>query len=221
MTKKVTHTLLLLLGGLVLAYQGTTLLAAPPQQAATPTPAASEEPLEEPVVKAGTTVTETADMTETVAAEPTLAELAARVDALQTQIDALAAANAGSGQANEVATAVYLLDSAGLHALDVRLNEEGVIEASDAGNVARVARLLGSVDWPAELAADAAALTDVLTQLASALNADDVETAAPLATQTHETQHDFSHAVEHWLGEVSGGHGEESAGAHGEEELTE
>lgn len=123
----------------------------------------------------------------------------------------------GVGQAFRVASAVYLLDTAGLHDLDVRLNEEDVIEAGDSGRVARVARLLGSVDWPEPLATEVVTLTTVLTDLATALENDDLATAAPLATQVHEVQHDFSHAAEHWLGEMTGQHDEGADHAQGKE----
>ena len=123
----------------------------------------------------------------------------------------------GGGQAFRVTNAVYLLDTAGLHDLDVQLNEEGVIEAGDSGRVARVARLLGTVDWPEPLATEVITLTTLLTDLATALENDDVTAAAPLATQVHEVQHDFSHAAEHWLAELSGQHEEEAAHAEGEE----
>jgi hypothetical protein len=124
------------------------------------------------------------------------------------------------GQPFRVTAAVYLLDNAGLHGLDVRLNEEKVIEAGDAGSVARVVRLLAAVDWPDELAEDAATLSDVLTELAEALGNDDLKTAAPLATEAHETQHDFSHAAEHWLGEILGTHEEAATGSHAEASAT-
>jgi len=127
----------------------------------------------------------------------------------------------GTGQAFRVTSAVYLLDTAGLHDLDVRLNEEGVIEAGDAGHVARVGRLLGTVDWPAPLATEVITLTTVLTDLATALENDDVTIAAPLATQAHEVQHDFSHAAEHWLAELTGHHDEEADHAEGEEKAAD
>lgn len=203
MAQRVTVALFLLFGLALLVYQGPTLVAAPSQQTTSATPEATAEPLKEAEV----TAPETIAASEAVAAEPTLAALAARIDALQTQVDALAAST-GPNLANEVTTAVYLLDDAGLHGLDERLNNEGVIEASDAGRVARVARLLRSVDWPAELAEDAAALTDTLDQLATALREDDLEAGAPLATQAHEEQHDLSHEAEHWLGKRSSGHGD-------------
>jgi hypothetical protein len=138
--------------------------------------------------------------------------LAARIEALEAQVEALSSAGEShAASANELTTAVYLLDTAGLHDIDVRLNEEGVIDPSDAGTVTRVARLLPTVDWPEGLAEDAATLTDLLAQLGAALAEDDVAAAAPLATQVHETQHDFSHAAEAWLGGSSGEHSDEES----------
>lgn len=217
MTKNTIITLLLLSGLALMAFQGPTLLAAPPQHTpATPEP--TEEPLEE-------TADEVAEgTTGTVAAEPAIAELVARIDALQAQVNALAAGT-NPGLVNEVTTAVYLLDNAGLHGLDERLNDEGLIQASDAGRVARIARVLSSVDWPAPLAEEAEALVDTLNQLAEALRADDLEAAAPLGTQAHVDQHAFSHTAEHWLRDLTHGHGDEVSD-HGndtddEEESTE
>ncbi len=194
MTKRLSFALILLLGS-CLFFPQPLVLAAPLADTATPTPVAAEE-----------TPAETQAATE--ATEPTLLDLQARIDALQAQVDELATQAASdpivsAALANQVTTAIYLLDTAGLHDLDVRLNEEGVIEAGDAGKVTRVARLLSTVDWPASMATEAITLTNVLTELATALTNDDVTTAAPLATQTHELQHDFSHAAEHWLGEVT------------------
>ena len=194
MTKRLSFASILLFGS-CLFFQPPLVLAVPLAQTATPTPA-EETPAE----------TEAA----TDATAPTLQDLQARIDALQAQVDELVAATDAdqhgtvpAALANQVTTAIYLLDTAGLHDLDVRLNEEGVIEAGDAGTVNRVARLLSTVDWPEAIATDAISLTNVLTELATALTNDDVATAAPLATQVHEVQHGLSHAAEYWLGEVA------------------
>jgi hypothetical protein len=190
MSKKFTVAMLVLFGVFMLLRQQPDLLAAPTLQSSTPTPAATEEPVEE-----GESAAQEADTA------PTVAELAARIESLEAQVEALSrAAEQHTASANEVTTAVYLLDTAGLHDIDVRLNEEGVIDASDAGKAERLVRLLPTVDWPEALAEDAATLTDLLTQLAAALAEDDVETAASLATQVHEVAHDFSHAAAEWLG---------------------
>lgn len=172
-------------------------LSAAPVAATTPTPTPAEEPV-------SAAITATTTMTVEGAA-PSLADLQAQIAALQAQVDELAATHAAHHAAdiNQVTTAVYLLDTAGLHDLDVRLNEEGVIEPGDAGHVARVNRLLTAVAWPAPLATAIVTLTTALTDLATALENDDLATAAPLATLVHEVQHDFSHGVEHWAEEAA------------------
>lgn len=192
MKQKLILMILLLIGAFLLVRPALTV-AAPVVAEATPTPT--------PAAEAATT----AITTTTKAAEPAVAELLARLDALQAQVNELAAqlsAGHSAADANQVGTAVYLLNAAGLHDLDVQLNEAKVINPSDAGRIARLVRLLSSVVWPAAVATEAATLIDVLDQLATALADDNLAAAAPLATQAHEVQHDFAHAVEHWLGEV-------------------
>jgi copper(I)-binding protein len=121
------------------------------------------------------------------------------------QMDSLTAQE----QRYQVVTTLYLLDTAGLHDLDERLNQEGVINASDAGVVNRVNRLLNITAWPDTLRPQAEELQAVLQQYAQALSDDDVEAAKPLATQAHELQHDLSHDVEHWLESGGAEHGGE------------
>ncbi len=148
---------------------------------------------------------------ETEADTPDLESLLARIDELEARLasleadesEAMAAEPLPVDWVNEVTTAVYLMDSAGLHDLDVRLNEEGEIMSSDAGRVGRLARLLTTVDWPDDLAEDAETVIGVINDLSTALTEDDVEAAAPLATQVHDDGHELSHAAEHWLGEMS------------------
>ncbi|MEZ4615722.1 MAG: hypothetical protein R2867_09455 [Caldilineaceae bacterium] len=173
MKRYLTLLLLLLLSAVSVAFYQPKATAAPPQQSATATPLAEEEP---------TVTTDGADadsaddpQVHDASAEmttPTLEELAARVAALEARLAAQS-----TGDANTVTTAIYLLDSVGLHDLDVRLNEEGVIEAGDAGTVARINRVLGTVLWPTELAPEATALMAVLTELDAALSDDDLATA--------------------------------------------
>ncbi|MCB0062241.1 MAG: hypothetical protein KDE19_09005, partial [Caldilineaceae bacterium] len=158
------------------AYQ-SALLAAPQSQSATATPIAEEEPAatpepaEEPAEAADDY--DHNDEVNSAAEAPTLEELAARVSALEAQL-----ADRGASDANTVATALYLLDNVGLHDLDTRLNEAGTIEAGDAGTVARINRVLSTILWPSDLAADATTLMDTLTQLNAALSDDDLTTAA-------------------------------------------
>lgn len=194
-----TKTLILSIGllfGVFLFVMPPLVEAAPLTDEATATPTPAKE-----AATAALTTTATTD-----AAEPTLPAVLARLDALQAQVDELSAhlaASPSAEDANQVSTAVYLLDTAGLHDLDVQLNEEKVLDPGAAGRVARLVRLLSAVTWPAALDADAQALLTTLDQLATALADDNLEAAAPLATQVHEVQHDFSHAAEHWLGEAA------------------
>jgi hypothetical protein len=118
-----------------------------------------------------------------------------------------------------VTVATYLMDTAGFHAMDERINQQGVIEAGDAGVVNRVNGLLAATAWPEELHAQVDPLRETLSQYAEALANDDVEAAKPLATQAHELQHDLSHAVEHWVGAMTGT-AEPDADEHGQENGT-
>jgi hypothetical protein len=141
-------------------------------------------------------------------------------DQMMTSTESISGTVSIQEQIFQVTVATYLMDTAGFHAMDERLNQEGVIEAGDAGVVNRVNGLLAVTAWPEELQAQVDPLKEALSQYAEALANDDVEAAKPLATQTHELQHDLSHAVEHWVGEMTGtaepdqehDHSEESGG---------
>jgi hypothetical protein len=77
--------------------------------------------------------------------------------------------------------------------------------------------------WPAALQAQVDPLQETLNQYAEALANDDVEAAKALAAQTHEQQHDLSHAIEGWLDEMSGSpaHDTDEAGEEHHEESEE
>jgi copper(I)-binding protein len=216
-TKRLFAIASMLVISFMLLSQGALLNAAPLRQNATATPQAEEEPMEsaatpeaeEEPMAAEATPEAVEEMVADSADAPTVAELAAQITTLQTEL----AAAKTAAQRNGVNMAIYLLDQAGLHALDVQLNEDGELDASAGGRVGQVARLLTTVDWTMDLAADAEQLTDVLTDLAAALEREDMETSAPLATEAHEVQHALSHAAVAWL---SGGHAEHGHG-HSEE----
>ena len=195
-TTRLTVLLVLILGGVLLFAQQPLALAAPQLHGNTPTPAPEEEHDDTTEAEAANDHAETAEA-------PTLETLAARIAALEAEVAALHTGHAGAQtNTNEVTTAIYLLDNAGLHDLDERLNGEGTIESSDSGRVARVARLLASVTWPQALATAAMSTTVVLNDLAAALADDDLANAAPLATTAHDVGHELSHAAEHWLGDL-------------------
>lgn len=186
---------LLILLALAMAQYG--LAAGPVQQSATPTP-----------TPAGATESEAEHEHDETLAEDTTDQAVMVVE---------------PGQAFQVAIATYLMDTAGFHGMDERLNGEGVIEAGDAGVVNRVDGILAVTAWPAELQAQVDPLRETLSQYAEALSNDDVEAAKIVAAQTHEQQHDLSHAIEGWLGDMSGSpeHGTDEAGEEHHEEPEE
>ena len=106
----------------------------------------------------------------------------------------------------ELAVAQYVMDTAGFHAIDDALAETGEINPATASVVARVARMVGSTQWPEDLSDHAGHLSGVLADFEAALSEDDVETATSLAGMAHDHQHDLSAAITAWLsGEMSMG----------------
>lgn len=188
-----------------------TLTAVQYGLAAAPTPENGATNLVEGAAIAATATTEssTAEHEHDAAAEETAAD--------QTM------AAGEQEQRFQVTVTLYLMDTAGFHAMDERINQEETIDAGDAGVVNRVISLLDATAWPADLQAQADELTDVLSQYAEALANDDVEAAKPLATQAHDLQHGLSHAASAWLSGESGGaeHGADGEHDHGEEHSSE
>jgi hypothetical protein len=145
--------------------------------------------------------------------QASLAELEARLDQLATKIGGMQTASGeaeqhaeGSHKASpfEIAMAQYVLDTAGFHAMDEALNETQQVEPAYLSTVRRVQKVLVNTSWPEEIEADAQAFMDLLTQLEAALEADDGEGAASLATEVHDAQHDLSHGIDGWLGAAEG-----------------
>lgn len=193
---------LVIVAALAVSPGQPTALAAPPAQNATPTPAPEAEatPTPAPEVEGATAVEEAVEEE----AEPTVADLLARLETLEATVAELyavheAAHAATYDQVNGVNTAIYLLDSAGLHELETRLVEEGDILPGDSGAVGQLARLLSTVDWPDELADEAVALQEMLVTFSAALADDDLENVQPLSTETHVAYHVFSHNAQMWV----------------------
>ena len=197
---------LLLLTALALSPRGPALFAAQSNQQAsgTPTPAPEAEATATPVAE-DVAAAAAADESE---AEPTLADLAARIESLEATVAELHAAHEAAHAAtyddvNSVNVAIYLLDTAGMHELETRLVSEGEILPSDSGQVGQIARLLATVAWPEKLAAEAAALQEMLVNLSAGLADDDLESVQPLSTETHVAYHVFSHNAQMWIAEAS------------------
>ncbi len=96
----------------------------------------------------------------------------------------------------QIAVATYLMDNAGFHALDDQLNEDGDPPTlENAAMITHIRNALAGTEWSADLQTQVDELIAVLDPLTVALQDADMETAAPLATDAHERQHDLSHTV--------------------------
>ncbi len=104
----------------------------------------------------------------------------------------------------DMAVAQYVLDTAGFHGLAEALAETKTVDPAYLSTVTRVKAVLASAPWPPELAEQGEAFVAKLGEFAAALEADNGEEAARLADETHEAQHELSHAISDWLGTASG-----------------
>jgi hypothetical protein len=109
----------------------------------------------------------------------------------------------------DMVIATYHMDTAGFHGMDDTLNGGGEIDPGWLSSVNRINRILGVTSWPEDLQAGVSNLRETLSEFATALENDDAEAAAPLATQVHEEQHDLSHEIDEWLAESGLVEGEE------------
>ena len=149
-----------------------------------------------------------------------IAALEARLAELETAEDEMAAEKLAHSVYDAV-SAAYLLDKVDIHALHRRLKDGDGIMPGDAGQIKYLVPLLNAVDWPPELAEEAAALTETLTKLTSALADDDLENAVPLSSTAHDQQHHFSGNVFDWFDCLQLSEKEMEAETHEEGEETE
>jgi outer membrane murein-binding lipoprotein Lpp len=146
--------------------------------------------------------------------QPGAADLASRLDELQTRVEQLSAqvaalssqaetARAAEAQADDpfaVSVAQYFLDTAGFHAIAESLSETRQVDPAYLSAVERVRRVLVATPWPEPLSQQAGDFVALLERFAAALKADDGAGAADLAEQVHAAQHELSHAIDDWLG---------------------
>jgi hypothetical protein len=128
-----------------------------------------------------------------VGAVLTLTTVATPVPAASAQPDAHHTA-----QKAQVIATIYHLDKSGLHALDESL-AAGTIPSGALGNVRRARIAAMATDWPEPTRETARKVIDAMGELETALRAEDVEKAAPLAKDVHEHEHDLSAATYDWL----------------------
>lgn len=109
----------------------------------------------------------------------------------------------------------FQLDKSGFHDLDESL-AAGTMVPGGLGSVRRARIALMATDWPDELRPMAMELAGHMTELESALRAEDVVAAAPEARAVHDVGHDLSSAV---YGYLSGGLTTPAHGDHTQEAL--
>ncbi|MBP7694354.1 MAG: hypothetical protein KA764_20695 [Anaerolineales bacterium] len=113
---------------------------------------------------------------------------------------------AGEAEPFNVSVAQYFMDTAGFHDLATVLSDTQKIEASYVSKVTRVRKVLAQTAWPADLQEQGLAFGAVLGEFAAALEADNVADAVRLSEEVHDAQHEFSHAIDAWLGTASDDH---------------
>lgn len=137
-----------------------------------------------------------------------LSVIESRLTALETRladpVPAEADAHTAEASPFDMAVAQYILDTAGFHDMAEALAETKIVDPAYLSAVHGVRAVLASAPWPEELAEQGEAFVAKLSDLAAALEADNGEAAARLADETHEAQHDLSHAIGDWLGTASG-----------------
>ncbi|MEZ4503701.1 MAG: hypothetical protein R3C39_13830 [Dehalococcoidia bacterium] len=105
-------------------------------------------------------------------------------------------------------SALSVIDGVGFHGIDEALNDGEPVDPEWLGSTQHAATAVSAVIWPADLSEAADTFISAANDLASALEADDAEAAAPLATAAHEAQHELSHggyeAVEAMSGSTDG-----------------
>lgn len=102
----------------------------------------------------------------------------------------------------EVSVAQYFLDSAGFHGMAEALTETQTIDPTYLSTVTRVNKVLTQTTWPTDLHDQAHAFTETLTAFGAALEADNVAEAVELSETVHDAQHEFSHSIDHWMGDA-------------------
>jgi ABC-type molybdate transport system permease subunit len=102
----------------------------------------------------------------------------------------------------DVSVVQCFLDSAGFHDMATALSETQTIDPAYLSTVNRVLKVLAQTTWPSELKDGASAFASSLGEFAAALDADNVAGAVELSEKVHDAQHDLSHSIDHWMGEV-------------------
>lgn len=106
-------------------------------------------------------------------------------------------ASGASSSHSALISAITFLDNAGLHDIDVAINEEQSVPADARTVMLRGATVLRLAEWPEDMASSAETLADTMQELAEVLNGDPIDTAkaGELAAKVHDDEHSLSHDV--------------------------
>jgi hypothetical protein len=127
-----------------------------------------------------------------------------RVAALEQEVAELQAQLASVG----MLTVNTYLTGAGFHAMDEALHQ-GDLDPRFLNTVREAAAVVSALHWPEGLDAIADEFLAAAAELASALEAGDIDAAAGAAAVVHDKQHQLSHNIVGFVGDGAGG-GEET-----------
>jgi hypothetical protein len=123
-----------------------------------------------------------------------------RIAALEQEVADLRAQLASVGM---LTVNTYLVDAA-FHAMDEALHQ-GDLDPRFLNTVREAATVVAALRWPEGLDAVAEEFLASAAELASALQAEDVEAAAAAAAVVHDKQHELSHNIVAIVGDGNGG----------------
>ena len=111
---------------------------------------------------------------------------------------------ASTANVGQTIAALYVLDNAGLHAIDEALTNGTDLPLTSMGQVQNAFIVASATQWPSPLKDPAKKLTDSLGRLSSALSNGDMNAAIVPAQDAHEMEHMLSHMGYDWLAAQAG-----------------
>ena len=105
-----------------------------------------------------------------------------------------------------VLVAINMLDSAGLHAIDTSITQDGKIPSTAHTTAVHLQAAVLVTDWPQELKDPAKKLAALLGDFAMAIDTDkpDMKKVTDASNKVHAGEHDFSHQVWDYLAKEAG-----------------
>ena len=113
--------------------------------------------------------------------------------------------DAAGGNA-EVASAISILDAAGMHEIDVSVNTKKEVPPTAQNTALHMQTVILVTEWPSELKEPAKKLAVLFGTMAAALDTPepDAAKAGPAVKAAHDAWHDFSHLGWEYLAHEAG-----------------